>query len=154
MTEALFPIADVTPRKPDVSGQPKWLRARLAGRDGHRRNPRRAEWDLCYRCGAVVIEGEDFDHMAIRVRADPTPLDPLGEARAILAGRPLFQCVPSRTAAVTEHAYRLHRIAAHPDHRGVGIYIVPEHWCREPLAPPDLITPDPLPRHPDDPPPF
>jgi hypothetical protein len=51
---------------------------------------RSARLRQCPRCGAPVLAGLDAPVAGLPVRADPTPLTALGEAAALLAGRPTF----------------------------------------------------------------
>lgn len=151
---ALFALAEAAPPAPPSGtggALPRWLLERLQAHP--RTDPRRTRWDTCPRCAQVVLTGDDDDRTAIRATVDPTPLDLLAEAQAILTGRALYQAIPARTAA-TDHTFKLHRVSPHPQHRGPGIHLLPGHVCGRPLAPPALIAPDPGPRHPDDPAPF
>jgi hypothetical protein len=48
---------------------------------------RKARGRLCSQCGAPVIVGLDHDRCAMAVFLDPSPVNVLGEAMALLAGR-------------------------------------------------------------------
>jgi len=65
---------------------------------------RSARLRTCPRCGAPVLAGLDAPVAALPVRADPTPLTVLGEAFALLDGRPTFDL--SDAAGRKELTYR------------------------------------------------
>lgn len=59
--------------------------------DRHSKHDRgvRAIW--CRDCRAPILAGDDNDRCAFKVRVDVTPLTPLGEMLAQLAGRPTYE---------------------------------------------------------------
>lgn len=63
---------------------PAWLVRRLGD------SFRTASLGRCPRCGAPVLSGLDDDIAARTARADPTPIDRMGEALAVLTGRGTF----------------------------------------------------------------
>jgi hypothetical protein len=65
---------------------------------------RSARLRRCARCQAPILAGLDATMAAVAVRADPTPLTPLGEAAALLGGRATFDL--SDVAGRKELTYR------------------------------------------------
>lgn len=67
---------------------PKWLLERLEAQ-GHINNgiTRAARPRRCPTCRATTITGLDADLASLPAIVDPTPLSPLGEALALIAGR-------------------------------------------------------------------
>lgn len=63
---------------------PTWLRRHL------QHNSRAATLRLCPRCKTPTITGLDSDIAALAVRCDPTPLNAIGEAIALLGGRTTY----------------------------------------------------------------
>lgn len=67
---------------------PQWLVRRHGGVF------RTAALRTCPACKAPILSGLDDDIAARSVRADPTPIDRMGEALAVLTGRATFDLVP------------------------------------------------------------
>ena len=63
---------------------PPWLAAKI------RANQRQARDGTCRRCGAPLLAGLDADVCAFTVTADPAPVGPGAELRALMAGRASF----------------------------------------------------------------
>lgn len=61
--------------------------------EASRRGARNTE---CPRCGAPCYSGDDHDDVAATATVDVEPLDRLGEAFAILAGRATFDLAPAK----------------------------------------------------------
>lgn len=68
---------------------PDWLAKHLedTGKLGPDRIGRAARAHRCKDCGQLILTGLDNDMCAVVAHADPTPLAPLGEALALIAGR-------------------------------------------------------------------
>lgn len=135
--DTLFHLDAPPPEKKKPKPEKHWLAVIL--KDPPRRHPRRTHWQACPYCGLIILIGDDDDHMAITVRADPTPLNnnPPAEAQALLQHRRLFQALPS---TIPNH-YRLNWIIPHPSHRTGVSPLLPQHDCKHGyLAPPTLAT--------------
>ena len=91
---------------------PAWLQRHLenTGRlnaDGIRRN---AHARTCTRCGCTILTGLDANTCALAADADPTPISPLGEAVALLAGSRTYDLVCTGQRTELNHRDR-HNIA-------------------------------------------
>jgi len=75
---------------------PEWLERRKA------EYARAAQLRVCKKCGAPVLAGLDADIAALKVQIDPTPVDAVGEALAVLAGRGTYELHRSR------HGHQIH----------------------------------------------
>lgn len=126
---ALFATAKASPTE-----IPAWLVRRLNADgtiDPATGATRRARPAKCSRCGAWVVRGYDADWCSLAVDADPDPLDALGEALALIAGRPTFEL---RMAGGRPELRRRDRwmIAGHP--AGTDkTDILAGHDCDKPL---------------------
>lgn len=101
---------------------PTWLAHRIG--DTHRA----AGLRTCPRCGAPILTGLDNDTAALTARADPTPLTPLGETLALLAGRPTYNLT------TTSGRKELHR-RDEWHIKGERRYpVIPAHKCGAPLT--------------------
>lgn len=101
---------------------PAWLQ-RLRG-DA----TRAAQLRVCTRCDAAVITGLDADMCAIHVRVDPTPIDQIGEAKALLSGRATYDLVGGnrRKELYPREAHHISKPREYP--------VLPQHRCGESLA--------------------
>src|SRR4051794_30826220 len=101
---------------------PEWLRRRRGD------VTRAAQLRLCRRCHQPVLAGLDADMCALMAWADPTPIDEIGEAKALLAGRTTYDLI--NTNGRKELHYRDQWNIPAPRR-----YLVfPEHRCGESLA--------------------
>lgn len=114
---------------------PRWLQNHLeaTGRWDADGISRAVTARLCRTCGARVLTGLDDDTCAAPATADPTPLDPTGEALAVLSGRTTYDLTrrgnryeldPRRPGAITLHP---------PQTRPSDV--LPEHRCHAPSLP-------------------
>lgn len=84
-------------------------------------------------CGAVVAVGLDADRCAIAVTCDTTPLSPVGEALAVIAGRPTYSLTRTGRRIQLNHRSQFH-IAGSP--AGTRDYdVVAAHVCGSPPLP-------------------
>lgn len=148
-----------TPKTPTTSHD-TWLTQHLiaAGYLTETGLTRRARLRPCPRCTQLILAGLDDDWAALEARADPHPLNPLGEALTHLAGH---------------HTYALHqdsrgyhldrRTADHITHQPAGTRlredILRAHHCNtDPPTPPLTTTSNhpsaTPPQPPNTPPPF
>lgn len=81
----------------------------------------------CPRCKAPILSGLDDDTAARSVHADPTPINPVGEALALLAGRATFDLT---AAGGKRQLWR--RDEWHISGRR-KFPVLPEHRCGQPL---------------------
>lgn len=105
---------------------PAWLQRLLEAKnpDGITRAVRAT---YCRGCGAHVMRGLDADVAALPTVVDPTPLDPLGEALALLANRPTYSL---RWVGRYEIDHRLGAtIAAHPAGSQPSVDVLAAHAC-------------------------
>jgi hypothetical protein len=123
---------------------PQWLRDRQA------EYARAAQMRLCKKCGSPVLVGLDADIAALKVEIDPTPINAVGEAVALLAGRGTYELHAARGARQI-HCREEWNVRA-PRTRPV----FPGHRCGQPLdahldtthprtAAPAAATPDDTP---------
>lgn len=142
-----------------TSLQPWVTRAlQTAGHIDENGNSRRARARHCRDCGLIVLTGYDADTCARLVTVDPTPLSPLGEALAHLAGR--YTCalryLGGRLELDTRHH---HQIASQPAGTpGNRFDVLAQHRCGD-LTLRQLAAPSWRPDHttdqqPGTPPPF
>lgn len=82
----------------------------------------------CPRCRAPVLAGLDADICAFSVRADPTPINTLGEAVAALAGRRTFDLVGggSEKRLYIREEHNINGTRRYP--------IFPEHRCGQSMT--------------------
>lgn len=114
---------------------PTWLRHHLeaTGRwdaDGiHRAVTAR----LCRTCHHRVLAGLDDDRCAWPTHADPTPLDPAGEALALLTGRPTYDLTRRGDRYELDHrdpsTIRYHPPGSRPTD------VLAQHRCHAPSLP-------------------
>jgi hypothetical protein len=81
-------IAPIPPKPKRPAGVPAWILTQRAGEAF-----RSASLTRCRDCKAPILYGLDADMCALSVRADPTPLTPLGEALALIDGRATYSLV-------------------------------------------------------------
>ncbi|KAB2347319.1 hypothetical protein [Actinomadura rudentiformis] len=81
----------------------------------------------CPRCYAPILTGLDDDNAARTARADPTPITPLGEAVALLAGRATYDLLApyGRRELWRRDQWHISGARKHP--------VLPEHRCGQPL---------------------
>lgn len=91
---------------------------------------------VCTRCHVTILTGLDADYAALTARADPTPLDRLGEVLALAAGRPTYDLAP-RGGQKRQLDYRdEYRISGHRRYP-----VLPAHKCGQPLPAAETPTP-------------
>ncbi|MFC5744797.1 hypothetical protein [Actinomadura rugatobispora] len=88
---------------------------------------RTAALRTCPHCHHPILTGLDDDTAARSVRADPTPITPLGETLALLAGRATFdlQAVYGRREMWRRDQWHIQSARRWP--------VLPEHRCGQPL---------------------
>lgn len=102
---------------------------------------RDAQPEPCPRCNQPTLVGPDDDTAALTIRADPNPLTPTGEARALLAGRATYTL--RQYAGRTVLTRRDHwTIAAQPADR---IHVIADHSCDSDSIHDHARTPTPQP---------
>lgn len=99
---------------------------------------RRLSAGRCHRCHAQVVRGLDADVAAISVTADPQPIDQLGEALALLAGRSSYSLL-RRDSAWSLSPRDEYRIRA-----GKPATVLAEHRCGSPPLPAGPPLPEPI----------
>lgn len=95
---------------------------------------RAAQAGLCGNCRAPIMRGLDGDVAAFLVTVDPNPLDPLGEALALLAGRATFELRWQHGRYELEHRDAW-SITARPAGTHPRLDVVAAHTCRTPRLP-------------------
>lgn len=121
---------------------PTWLADHLATTLGvdPRGVGRRARTATCPTCQRPVLRGLDHDRTAGVATVDPSPLNPLGEALALLDGRSTYD-LAWRGRYELDHRNQW-VVAKHPP--SSSRCVVTEHRCH--VAPlPTLDVPDPRP---------
>jgi hypothetical protein len=118
---------------------------------------RKARARFCRRCRSPVIAGYDHDRCAFAAYVDPMPLNPLGEAMALMADRPTYSL--RWVGGHYELDYRSSEsIAAHPAGTQPHIEVVAAHVCDAEMAShyrgPSMAHHRPIERHDNDDPPF
>lgn len=105
-------------------------------------------------CGAVVVHGLDAYTCGIPTTADPTPLSALGEALALIAGRPTYTLTRTGNRLELDHRTQ-HHIAGHPAGT-LPADVVAAHQCHTPQLPtlPTVHKPRPPAPPTDGPPPY
>ena len=102
-----------------------------------------ATFARCPKCRARILIGLDDEIAALPIRVDVDPVDRVGEARALLAGRRTAQ-LHHRPRPVLR--YRDHwQIAGRP---ADTVVVLAEHVCGQPLGHP-IPTPTPTKESPD-----
>lgn len=96
---------------------PPWLL------DHIRANSRNARLHTCRNCGAPILTGHDDDNAALIVTTDPTPIDPLTEALALLTGLTTYDLTN------TDRRLQLHRRSRWHISRKTRGVVVPQHRC-------------------------
>lgn len=129
MSQLLLP----TPGAPDTawSTLPPWWHQLPTTRPTTARRP--AGTTSCPTCHEPLLVGLDNDICAAPARTDPTPLTPLGEALAHLAGRPTYRLRRNGRHLELDHRTHLeitHQPADHPHHD-----VLPAHACGTPPLP-------------------
>lgn len=117
---------------------PQWLEERKA------EYARAAQLRLCPTCKAPVLRGLDADIAALKVDIDPTPIDEIGEALAVLDGRGTYELLAGRAARHIHHRYEWNiraprRRPVYPGHRcgqGLDAHTDPA-WTNASLGRPD-----------------
>lgn len=122
-----------------------WLLKHLETKTG---GFRAARWERCRDCEELTLVGLDGDIAAIKVRVDPTPLNPLQEALCAIAGR--------RTSSLTIGAARSKITIWDRDPLAIGKPlsepVVPHHKCGARF--PGFLYPKPTPPEQNQIPPF
>lgn len=89
---------------------------------------RRTRARLCRKCGAPVMAGLDHDRAALSVYADPTPLNALGEAMALMDDRSTYSL--RYIGGRYELDHRAHwTIAAAPAGTDPRVEVLAAHKC-------------------------
>ena len=101
-----------------------------------RANARCAFRRRCPTCSAPVLTGLDADAAALTVTVDPQPIDALGEALAVLAGRATFEAWTAGPRVELEHR-GAGRIAFRPAGTS-SVAVAAAHRCGSP--PPTAVT--------------
>lgn len=101
---------------------PAWLAKTLG------EHHRAARLRTCPRCGAPVLLGLDAERAGTRAAADPTPIDAMGEAMALINGRATFDLM--KTGGRMELNWR-DAFAIEGERRWP---VVPAHSCGQPLG--------------------
>lgn len=101
---------------------PVWLKRTLGD------TYRTATLRTCPHCHTPVLSGLDADNCAFSVRADPTPINEIGEALALLTGRRTFDLVGNASGK------RLYVREEHNIKSGRRYLVFPEHRCGQSLA--------------------
>lgn len=83
---------------------------------------------LCPNCRAPILVGLDADICAFTARADPTPIDEIGEAVALLTGRRTYDLTGTGSGKQL-NAREEHNITAPRKY-----LVFPEHRCGKSLA--------------------
>lgn len=88
---------------------------------------RAATIHACGKCNAPILVGLDADICALLVRVDPTPLDEIGEAMALLDNRATYDFAKGqgRKELWPRDLYQIRAPRRHP--------VFPEHKCGQPL---------------------
>jgi hypothetical protein len=95
---------------------------------------RQADWAraanlrTCPACHTTVLAGLDADAAALPIRCDPTPLDALGEAVALLQGRTTYDLIETKTGR------ELYERSAHTIKKPRRYQVFATHKCAESLA--------------------
>lgn len=113
---------------------PTWLRDHLirTGAMTEKGTTRRARYRHC-RCGLVILTGLTDPHTcAIEAHVDPHPLNPLGEALALLEGRYTVTARPEAGRFVLDDRDDL-TIAARPAGTTLRADVLAEHRCGRPV---------------------
>lgn len=81
----------------------------------------------CPRCKKPILSGLDDDNAARTAHADPTPINPVGEAIALLSGRATFDLTSTngKKQLWRRDQWHIGRRRTHP--------VLPEHRCGQPL---------------------
>ncbi len=109
---------------------PAWLLAKLG--------PHRAAHLATCRCGAPLICGLDADNAGWPAKCDPGPIDEIGEAIALMNGRPTYDLTGDTRRKELEYRYEwnIKRARKYP--------VLATHKCGAPplpAAPPPVIEP-------------
>lgn len=93
------------------------------------------------RCGALVLVGPDADRGAGIATVDLTPLDPTGEALAVLAGRATYAATRPGNSVILTRRSKYQSLPA----LSIPCDIYPAHQCgnaiQDHLAPTRLVRP-------------
>lgn len=107
--------------------------ARILEAQGHTANGigRRVRATACPTCRQPTLTGLDADTAAFTATADPAPLDPLGEALAVLAGRTTYELhhAGSRLELERRDSFAMRTPA------GAKTDVLAEHRCGAPPLP-------------------
>ena len=81
----------------------------------------------CEKCAAPILVGLDADVCALLVRVDPTPLDEIGEAIALVTNRATYDLAkgPKRKELWPREPQHIRAPRRHP--------VLPAHKCGQPL---------------------
>lgn len=101
---------------------------------------RHARIRTCARCHTPALVGLDDDICATEAATDPTPLNPLGEALALIDGRRTWNLTTTRNGYQLERRDNTH-ITTNPAGTHPRQDTLAEHRCHHPPPPPTLTTP-------------
>lgn len=104
-----------------------WRHLEQTGAMGPDRVGRTVRATACRTCRAPTLTGLDNDRCAVVAHADPEPLDGLGEALALLAGRKTYALHPAANGYELVLRYDKQIAGAPPGTRGHDV--LAEHAC-------------------------
>lgn len=110
-----------------------WRHLEQTGVVGPDRVGRSARATACRTCHSPTLTGLDNDRCAVVAHADPEPLDTLGEALALIAGRKTYALHQSANGYEFVLRYDKQIAAAPPGSRGYDV--VAEHACNSAALP-------------------
>lgn len=139
MTQPALFTPEIPTTAPDAVVEPKPALLDLVRTNPGRTTGRHLKAGRCRACRAPILRGLDEDLCALRAETDPTPLAPLGEAMALLAGRKTYDLARDLGNWQLTRRGRW-RIAG----TRTGVDIVPAHRCHDhtldPFAIPTIHT--------------
>lgn len=111
----------------------------------------------CPECHAPVLQGQDGEHAAFTILADPQPIGTFGEALAHLAGRPTYKLrrAGRRHTLTRRDCWQIKGPRDGTVRRSPVFDVLAEHRCWQPLpAIPSKFTATPETGADDGPPPY
>lgn len=131
-----------------MSRIPAWLERLLDAQGKLNRDgiSRKARAGFCRSCGQVVMRGLDADVAGLPVACDPTPLDRLGEALALLGHRETFELRWTGRTYELDHR-DASKIAARPAGTARHVDVLAAHSCDSAPLPTDPRGPVAVPIH-------
>lgn len=137
-----------------MTTMPQWLTAHLqaTGRLNTDGISRRIRATQCRDCGATVLRGLDADAAALAVTVDPHPLNPLGEALALLQPRRTYSLQPRHPAGHQIDPRDRVTIETRPAGTDRNTDTLAEHQCHATPLPTTTSAFDRRPDLPDEPP--